>query len=433
MSFQQGLSGLNGASRNLDVLGNNIANASTVGFKSSQTEFADVFASSLSGAGGVQVGIGVQVASVAQQFTQGNVTSTNNPLDLAISGPGFFRVSDQGTINYSRNGQFKLDKDGFIVNSSGANLTGHPAISGVISTGTLSNLQIPIDNLDPKVSTTIAVSANLDARALLPTNSSFSYLDPTSYNQSTSLTLFDALGGEQNLGLYFVKTGSSTSNTWDVYGTVTNPSGTTTTLNFTPASAGPPPVAASTAPLGTLNFDPASGALLPSSSVTLPTITTAQLGTGAADLAGIAPAFFAFTGSTQYSTAFSVNALSQDGYTSGRPTGFNIGSDGVILGRYSNGQSLQLGQIVMDNFRNPNGLQPLGNNVWAETSDSGQPLLGTPGSGSLGLLQSSALEESNVDLTKELVDMITAQRAYQANAQTIKTQDQVLQTLVNLR
>lgn len=419
MSFQQGLSGLNVSSKNLDALGNNIANASTVGFKASQTEFADVFASSLSGGSGLQIGIGTQVAAITQQFSQGNVTSTNNPLDVAISGQGFFRLSNQGSINYSRNGQFKLDNQGFIVNAAGANLTGHPAVNGVISSGTLTNLQIPTANLSPQVSSTIGIGVNLDSRAAVPTTAAFNYLDPSSYNQSTSLTLYDSLGGEQNLGLYFAK---SASNVWNVYGTITNPNGTTTTLNAgTPAT-----------PLGALNFSQATGALT-SSTVTLPTITTLQLGTGAADITAIGTANFTFTGSTQFGTAFGVNELTQNGYTSGRPTGFSIGSDGIVTGRYSNGQTLQLGQIELSNFRNANGLQPLGNNSWAETTASGQPLPGTPGTGSLGLLQSSAVEESNVDLTEELVAMITAQRSYQANAQTIKTQDQVLQTLVNLR
>ncbi len=429
MSFQQGLSGLNASSKQLDALGNNIANASTVGFKSSTTEFADVFATSLSGGGGLQVGIGVQVAAITQQFSQGNVTSTNNPLDVAISGQGFFRLSNQGTVNYSRNGQFKLDNQGYIVNAAGANLTGHPAINGAISSGSLANLQIPTANLAPQVTTTIGVGVNLDSRASVPATATFNPLDPTSYNQSTSLTLYDALGGEQNLGLYFAKT---SDNHWDVYGTITNPSGTTTTLNYTAAVVGPPAVPASTAPLGSLVFSASTGALT-SSTVALPAITTGQLGTGAAALANISATNFALTGSTQFGTAFGVNALTQNGYTSGRPTGFSIGSDGIVTGRYSNGQSLQLGQIQLSNFRNPNGLEPLGNNAWAETASSGQPLPGTPGSGSLGVLQASAVEESNVDLTKELVDMITAQRSYQANAQTIKTQDQVLQTLVNLR
>ena len=419
MSFQQGLSGLNAASKNLDALGNNIANASTVGFKASQTEFADVFANSLSGAGGLQVGIGTQVATVTQQFSQGNLTSTNNPLDLAISGQGFFRLSNQGIINFSRNGQFKLDNQGFLVNAAGANLTGRPAINGVIASGSLTNLQIPTNNLAPQVSSTIGIGVNLDARSSVVATATFNPVDPTSFTQSTSLTLYDALGGEQNLGLYFAK---SASNTWNVYGTITNPAGTTTTLN-----AGAPPT-----PLGALTFSSSTGALA-SSTVALPTITTAQLGTGAANLAAISAANFTFTGSTQFSTSFGVNQLAQNGYTSGRPAGFSIGDDGIITGRYSNGQTLQLGQIELSNFRNPNGLQPLGNNVWSETSASGQPLPGTPGTGSLGVLQASAVEDSNVDLTQELVAMITAQRSYQANAQTIKTQDQILQTLVNLR
>lgn len=419
MSFQQGLSGLNAASRNLDTLGNNIANASTVGFKASQTQFSDVFANSLAGGGGSQAGIGTQVSSVTQQFSQGNITGTNNPLDIAISGQGFFRLNSQGTTVYSRNGQFQLDNQGFLVNANGANLTGRPAINGVISGGSLSNLQIPTNNLSPQVSSTIGIGVNLDSRSAVPVTTPFNPLDTSTYNQSTSLTLFDALGGEQNLGLFFAKTGS---NNWDVYGTITNPNGTTTTLNAgTPAT-----------PLGTLVFNPASGALT-SSTVALPTITTAQLGTGAADLAAITATNFTFTGSTQFGTSFGVNQIAQNGYTSGRPTGFGIGNDGIIIGRYSNGQTLQLGQIELSNFRNPNGLQSLGNNVWADSPESGQPLLGVPGSGSLGGLQSSAVEDSNVDLTKELVDMITAQRSYQANAQTIKTQDQVLQTLVNLR
>lgn len=428
MSFQQGLSGLNASSRNLDSLGNNIANASTVGFKASQTQFADVYASSLSGGGGLEVGIGTQVSAVTQQFSQGNITATNNPLDVAINGQGFFRLSSQGTNIYSRNGQFQTDKDGFIVNSSGANLLGRPAVNGVISNGTLANLQIPNTNLPPQVTTSINIGINLDSRASVIATA-FNPIDASTFTQSVPLTLFDSLGSTQNLLLYFAKTAD---NNWDVYGTVTNPNGVTTTLNFTPAVAGPPAVPASTAPLGALVFNPATGGLT-SSTITLPTITTAQLGTGAADLAAIPAPSFLLSNSTQFGTTFGVNELTQNGYTSGRPTGFSIGSDGILLGRYSNGQTLQLGQVELSNFRNPNGLLPLGNNAWSETADSGQPLPGVPGTGSLGVLQSSAVEDSNVDLTQELVAMITSQRSYQANAQTIKTQDEILQTLVNLR
>ena len=420
MSFQQGLSGLNAAARNLDALGNNISNASTVGFKASQTQFSDVFANSLSGGGGSQTGIGTQVATVAQQFSQGNVTSTNNPLDVAINGQGFFRLSNQGTTIYSRNGQFQLDNQGFLVNASGANVTGRPAINGVLTGGTLANLQIPAANLSPQVSTNIGIGVNLDSRAVaIASGVAFNPAVPASFTQSTSLTLYDALGNEQNLGLYFRKTAG---NAWDVYGTITNPNGVTATLTGSGAAG----------QLGALTFNPSNGALA-TSTVALPAITTAQLGTGAVNLAAVSSTDFLFTGSTQFGTAFGVNQLAQNGYASGRPAGFSIGSDGVITGRYSNGQTLQLGQIELSNFRNPNGLQPLGNNSWSETPDSGQPLPGAPGSGSLGVLQASAVEDSNVDLTQELVAMITAQRSYQANAQTIKTQDQILQTLINLR
>ena len=427
MSFQQGLSGLGASAKQLDVIGNNVANASTVGFKASQAQFADVYASSLSGGSGQQVGIGTQVAAIAQHFSQGNVTTSNNPLDVAINGKGFFRLSDNGTIVYSRNGQFQLDKNGYIVNSTGKNVTGYAAPGGVISTGSLVNLQIPATNLTPQVTSTIGLGANLDSRAAPVTTALFDPQVSTSYTNSTAMTIYDALGNQQTLGMYFAKTAS---NTWNVYGTLTNPSGQTTVLGASVAGTPTPePITGSVTALGTLAFSASSGALT-SSSVALPTLTSAMLGTGAASIAAITPTF---TGTTQYGSSFGVSSLAQNGYASGRPTGFSIGADGIIQGRYSNGQSLTLGQIVLDDFRNPNGLQPLGNNLWAETSASGAPLPGTPNTASLGVLQASAVEDSNVDLTQELVNMITAQRSYQANAQTIKTQDQVLQTLVNLR
>jgi flagellar hook protein FlgE len=240
-------------------------------------------------------------------------------------------------------------------------------------------------------------------------------LDPTTYNSSTSMTLYDSLGNAQNYTMYFRK---NASNSWDVYASVTNPSGTTTLQN------GGAPIAASP----TLAFS-TTGALTSGMPITVPTIPAADLGTGANPLAFTLD----FTGSTQFGSVFGVNSITQDGYASGRLTGFSIGDDGTIQARYSNGQNVAQGQVVLANFTNPQGLQPLGNTLYAETSTSGQPVVGGPGSGSLGVLQSSATEDSTVDLTAELVSMITAQRVYQANAQSIKTQDQVLQTLVNLR
>ncbi len=402
MSFQQGLSGLNAAAKNLDVIGNNVANSGTVGFKQSQTQFADVYANSLTGAGGSQVGIGVQLATVAQQFTQGNITSTNNPLDIAINGNGFFRMDNNGEINYQRNGQFQLDRNGYIVSSSGAYLTGYTAnASGVLSTGSPAPLFINTTDLPPQVTGDVTSVLNLDSTVSSLTAAGFNMNDPTTFHNSTSVSIYDSLGNAHTLQTYYVKTAAGA---WSVFGSVDG--------------------AASTS-IGTLNFG-TDGALTSA----MPLTTSVAVTTGAATPFNVN---IDFTGTTQFGSAFSVNKLTQDGYTSGRLAGFNVDSDGMLLGRYTNGQSAVLGQVVLASFANPNGLQPLGNNMWAETAASGSPLVGAPDTGSLGVLQSSAVEDSNVDLTAELVNMITAQRVYQANAQTIKAQDAVLQTLVNLR
>jgi len=426
MGFQQGLSGLNVASKDLDVIGHNVANSSTVGFKSGNAEFADVFAASLSGAGASPIGLGSKVATVVQQFTQGNITTTSNPLDIAINGGGFFRVSNNGAITYTRNGQFELDKNGFLVTSGGLNLTGYPATSsGLINTGAMSNLRVDTADIAPQVTggavtgaAGIQAKLNLNSGAT-PITAAFDYTDPTTYTSSTALTVYDTLGTPHTYSLYFVKTAS---NTWNVNATLTNSAGVTTDLS-----------AAGTTPLGTLTFTNA-GAIdttlttLPFTQTTIADATVLQ--TGAADLTFPVD----FSGTTQYGGSFTVDTLTQDGYALGQLNGFNVSKDGIIQGRYTNGQSKNLGQVVLSSFRNPQGLQPLGDNQWSETSTSGSPIVGVPSSsGAFGALQSSAVEDSNVDLTAELVDMITAQRNYQANAQTIKTQDQVMQTLVNLR
>lgn len=402
MSFQQGLSGLNAAAKNLDVIGNNVANSGTVGFKQSQTQFADVYANSLTGAGGSQVGIGTKVMQIAQQFTQGNITSTNNPLDLAINGGGFFRMDNGGEITYQRNGQFQLDRNGFIVSASGAQLTGYTAnASGVLSTGSPSPLSISTTDIAPNVTSEVRAGLNLDSSVADLPAAGFNQNDPTTFHSSTAVTVYDSLGNAHNLQSYYVKTAAGT---WSV---------------FASTNGGP------AAPVGTLNFG--TDGLL---TTPMPLATTVAVTTGAATPFNVN---MDFTGTTQYGANFSVNALQQDGYTSGRLAGFSIAADGMLMGRYTNGQSAVLGQVVLASFANPNGLQPLGNNMWGETAASGPALVGTPDSGNLGVLQSSAVEDSNVDLTAELVNLITAQRVYQANAQTIKAQDAVLQTLVNLR
>ncbi|MEO8081664.1 MAG: flagellar hook protein FlgE [Caldimonas sp.] len=418
MSFQQGLSGLNASSKNLEVIGNNIANANTYGAKSSRAEFADVYANAVGGTSNA-VGIGTTVAAVAQQFNQGNVTTTDNPLDIAISGAGFFQVSSSGgAVSYSRNGQFKVDRDGFIVNNQAQRLMGYPAdATGTIIPGTASALQMPTGGITPATTTRIDMEMNLDSRSAvtLPgAGAPIDFADPTTYNNATSQTVYDEKGQNVALTYYFQKAGTDT---WNVYVAANgvpiltaggNPAASTT-ITFPPGGGAP------TAPVGPVTLD-------------IPAIAGAVFTTE--PIPGVA---LSLSGATQYGSQFGVTDLSQDGYAAGQLIGVQIEGNGVINARYSNGQTKPAGQLELATFANPQGLTPTGGNAWTRSYASGDPIVGVPGDGNLGVLQAGALEESNVDLTAELVNMITAQRVYQANAQTIKTQDQIMQTIVNLR
>ncbi|MBB5205940.1 flagellar hook protein FlgE [Inhella inkyongensis] len=444
MGFQQGLSGLNASSKNLDVIGNNIANASTAGFKASRAEFGDVYAAALNGAGVNNIGIGVGLAAVAQQFTQGNITTTENPMDLAINGQGFFQVSDGVNPRlYSRNGQFKVDREGFIVNNDGLKLLGYPADgTGVIQPGISQVLQLPTAGIEPATTKNIKLEFNVDSRVKTtsPLGTTGIILnDPSTYNNATSLSVYDAKGQEIALTLYYQKgeVNPATGETpWHVYATANgtplavdsagngigvdannNPQTPWTTLIF-PRTGGAPlqPSGLTNPPNGLLNMD-------------IP-VSTNAVGAQALDIVGIQVNLL---GASENGSPFAVTDVLQDGYAPGQLSGILIEGNGIVTARYSNGQTKPAGQIELANFRNPQGLQPLGGNVWASTFASGDPVLGVPAVGNFGQLQSGALEDSNTDLTIELVNMITAQRVYQANAQTIRTQDQVLQTITNLR
>ncbi len=421
MSFQQGLSGLNATSKNLEVIGNNVANANTYGFKSARAEFADMYATSMNGAGTSNIGIGVNLAAVSQQFTQGNIVTTENPMDLSLNGAGFFQVTDgQSPVTYTRNGQFKVDRDGYVVNNAGGQLMGYPADgTGTIQPGNASALRMPTAGINPAATSTITLEMNLDSRAATPVPAAGPQVilsDPSTYNNATSVTVYDDKGQDVALTYYFQK---AATDTWNVYVTAngtpisTDASGNptpSTTISF-PANGGTP-----TAPVGTVALN-------------IPASTNAN---GAQTLA-ISGVQLDLSGATQYGSNFAVTDLSQNGYAPGQLVGIQFEGNGIITARYSNGQSKPAGQVEIATFRNPQGLQPLGGNAWSRSFGSGDPVLGVPGDGNLGTIQSGSLEESNTDLTGELVNMITAQRVYQANAQTIKTQDQVLQTLVNLR
>ncbi len=404
MGFQQGLSGLNSASRNLDVIGHNIANSNTVGMKSSRAEFAELYASSVNAAGGVATGIGVTVANVAQNFTQGNITVTGNELDVAINGNGFFELTmPNGSTAYSRAGMFKLDRDGFVTTNDGSRLMGYPTDpAGNRLSFESSPLVLPTGGPIPAQQTSaITAEFNLDARAVV-WNSVTPNVPLSTYG--TSLVAFDAQGVEVPVTLAFRKVAN---NSWEVY-TGVNGADPATSTPFT------------------VNFL-ADGSLDPATVV--PPITLASPN----DPTLTWTATMDFDQVTQFGTSFAVTNLTQDGYRPGELTSLKIDENGVVTGRYSNGQSRAAGQIALVNFRNAQGLVPTGGGNWQASFASGEPLRGEPGSGNFGALRSGALEDSNVDITAELVNMMTAQRAYQASAQTIKTQDQVMSTLLNMR
>lgn len=385
----------------LDVIGNNIANSATYGFKSGTASFADMFA-------GSKVGLGVKVAGITQDFTDGTTTNTGRGLDVAISQNGFFRLVDSnGSVFYSRNGQFKLDENRNLVNMQGLQLTGYPATGTppTIQQGANpTNISIPNTLMAAKTTTTASMQINLNSSDPLPSVNAFDASNADSYNKKGSVTVFDSQGNAHDMSVYFVKTGD---NNWQVY---------------TQDSSDPNSIAKTATTLvfnanGVLTSDP-----------------TANISTGAINGADPATFSLSFLNSMQQNTgANNIVATTQNGYKPGDLVSYQINDDGTVVGNYSNEQTQLLGQIVLANFANNEGLASEGDNVWSATQSSGVALLGTAGTGNFGTLTNGALEASNVDLSKELVNMIVAQRNYQSNAQTIKTQDQILNTLVNLR
>lgn len=666
MTFNTAISGLRAASDILQVTGNNIANASTSGFKASRAEFSDVYATSVLGTGGNSIGSGVRLSDVSQQFTQGNTSFTSNSLDMAVNGNGFFILSDSGAMSYGRNGAFHLDNEGFLVDSSGREVQGFLASdSGEIS-GNLSTLQIVTDNLPPRQTTNVNSMLNLNAELVPPTvrgttsaatgtaintpvlgstfaggngypvetftftdangvntvlstnandsasdiaslfstiqgatvassnavtidmgtaaqvaantmqinlngvsfpvgstpqqiaiainnetnnllqgitanftgaipgtgltisansgvdlsftvngggtandvftmtgdggalalgagagiqgviggkvdltlaegltmtsgdliNSTASpnpgtlftnpvvqtpyvanQFDPSNqdtYNNATSLNVYDSLGNAHVMSMYFVK--ESTINTWSMYTQIDDQD----VGDPNPALPSPQNVLPTRAQFslvfntdGSLN-ETASDDVFISNWTPLNQdgvyngsqrgLTVANGGTlPIPDPPNSSNFVIDLNGTTQFGSPFSVNAVSQNGFTTGRLSGLDVNSEGIIFARYTNGQAQVLGQVALANFNNTQGLQPLGDTLWGETFESGQAIIGTPGSAALGVIQAGALEESNVDLSQELVQLIIAQRNFQANAKTIQTADTVTQTIINLR
>jgi flagellar hook protein FlgE len=402
-AFNIALSGLTAASTDLDVVSNNVANADTVGFKSSRAEFADVYAAGAVNLNQSSVGEGVRIDSTAQQFTQGDVTTTGSNLDLAINGNGFFTLQDASGTVYTRNGEFTQDLNGNVVNATGQALQVYPpTANGGFNTGTTTDLNLETAQSAPAATTSGTVILNLPAASTAPVLP-FDATNPATYNQSTSTTVYDSLGNAQTATFFFTQT--AVPNTWSVNMTVGGTAvGGTQTLSFSPTGGVTAPVGGA---LAFNNFAP---------------------GDGAANM----DMSFNFGQTTQYGGDFGVSSIVQNGFATGQLSTVSIDGTGIVSAVYTNGRTTQLGQIAMANFPNPGGLKQLGDTNWAATFQSGTVIEGTASSAGFGSLQSGALESSNVDLTTELVNMITAQRAFQANAQAITTANQNSQTVISI-
>ena len=409
MSFRTALSGLNAASADLRTTGNNIANSSTVGFKESRAEFADVFAVSQGGVSKTAIGSGVRLSAVNQQFTQGNIDFTGKNLDMAISGDGFFILNDGGAPVYSRAGNFEVDRNGTVVNNQGHSLQVYPRQGEARDSFDLSrteDLRLGTSEAPPRATGRVESRLNLPSGAEVPTEA-FDINEPASFNHSTTVTVYDSLGQSHDATLYFqaAEREEGAGGNWNAYLAING-----NLVNEEPEELefGPDGKIADGSAFSFGSFDPDNGA----------------------DELDIT---FDLGEATQYGGSFSVTSLSQDGFSTGSLSGVDIDSNGVVFARFTNGQAQSLGKVALANFANPQGLQQLGDNVWGETFAAGERIRGEAGEGGLGMIQSGGLEASNVDIAQQLVNLITAQRNFQANAQVISTADTITQTIINIR
>ncbi len=428
MPFRIALSGLDAASTELKVTGHNIANSATNGFKQSRAEFADIYATSISDVSATAAGRGVRVTRVAQQFSQGNVDFTASNLDLALNGEGFFTLQDSaGNTSYTRAGAHNVDRDGYVTNHAGDRLQVYAPIgtSGTtFNTGSTTDLQLPTLSGTPLATSTATVSLNLDVSGTaIAAAVAFDPAVATTYDNSTSTTVYDSLGAAHTMTMFY-RESDTVANQWHAWTTVDG-SIVTPTTNSTVA---PSSVAY---PSATMNFS-TSGALTVSSGSVAANGTVAYNNFAVLGAAPLALSFD-YNNTTQFGSAFAVNNLTQDGYAPGRLSGVDIDNTGIVFTRFTNGQSVALGKIALAKFNNAQGLRQLGDTSWSETFASGSVQLGEAGTSSFGLIQSGGLENSNVDIAEQLVNLITAQRNFQANAQVITTADTVTQTIINLR
>lgn len=448
MSFGIALSGISAAQKDLDTTANNISNVNTTGFKESRAEFANVYASSIFSSGKTKVGDGVSTSQVAQQFHQGALEFTNNSLDLAITGDGFFAMTPDlasRDMTFTRAGAFKLNKDNFIVDAKGNFLQGFqtdPSTGATtsVSLTTTTAIQIPDSAGAPRSTSNVFISMNLDSRLSTAPTAAFSPSDISSYNSSTSTTVYDSLGEAHVLGVYFVKAAAPATNLWNVHMTIDG-----TDLSSLAGSGVGGGVAG--APVTTLQFNSSGEPTVVAPATTFTDVALVGDPTVANSISSILTNGATFPNRmtinwadqsgtkipTQYASKFEVNSLEQDGATVGRLTGIDIDAGGKVVASYSNGDSSFLGQIAIARFGNVQGLRQVGNTAWKKSLDSGEPLAGEANTGTFGSIESSALESSNVNLTNELVDLISAQRNFQANSRALEVNSTLQQTVLQIR
>ncbi|RHW18478.1 flagellar hook protein FlgE [Sphingomonas gilva] len=432
MSFYTSLSGLKGAQADLSVISNNVANVGTIGFKKSRTEFGDIISASPLQSGSV-AGQGARLKGIVQQFGQGGFQASERALDLAISGQGFFVTRNDltgGAVSFTRAGSFGVDQNRYVTDGRGAYLQVLPVDSQGIVTATglaaTRNLQVPLTSGTAKATGNVSLATTLPTSADLPaaravyqngTPYAFDRLDPNSYNYSTATSVFDVSGNEIPATVYYTRTklpdAADPTTTWEARLFVGGQE-----VSSNPAQAAP------AAPL-TLTFD-ATGAM--TSPVGGVQYATSQASSGAAPLA----LTIDYSGTAQAAAPFTLKAFEQDGYAAGQLDNVSVSNDGIVSATFSNGDTIPLGKLALANFANPGGLRQLGDAAWSLTGRSGEAIVGEAAKGGFGVIQSGALEQANVDITEELVALISAQRNFQANAKAIETANALTQTIVNL-
>ena len=439
MSFNTGLSGLNAANKALNVTGNNIANVATTGFKASRAEFADQYSNSIRGTSGGKtvVGTGVRTASVSQMFTPGNINGTGQALDMAIDGNGFFALNDNGSKIYTRAGMFYSDKEGNVINSSGAKLQGYGVDgNGNVVPGALTDLKIDTSNLTPNPTGRITETLNLKSSDTAPAESPFDPGNVKTYNYTFNTDVYDSQGNLHQMNQYFMK--DAGTNSWTMYTTIDgrNPADPTST---TPLANTLPFKSDGTLDTALMNEGAVAGGLTINADKTFnldgwvpaqKTVAGVWAANGAnAHASGVKLDMIA---TTQYNAASATTAKSGDGFATGELSGLSIDASGNMFANFTNGENKVIGQVALVNFANLQGLTPVGGTAWKESYTSGVPVVGQPDTGTLGQITGGALEDSNVDLTGELVNLIKAQSNYQANAKTISTESTIMPTNIQM-